>query len=143
MEEEMKFMRKQGMNLEEIGNVCGVSRTIVNYHLNKDYRANQRKNSRKWQKKNMTKKKLQKRNKKYQPYNNNYIKERYHTDPNFRKKFIQTVRNSQDKNRKVWTENGLCSRCGGKKKNKKRLRCEKCRKFLRIYQRNKKRKELR
>ena len=124
------------MSYEEIGSVCGISRTIVNYHLNEHYRLNQKKNSRKWQHKNMTKKKVKKRNKKYQPYNNKYIRDRYKTDPEFKRKFIKIVRKSQNKNKKMWEKRGLCNVCGSNRIDKKWVRCEKCRKSRRIHERN-------
>lgn len=131
MKEEMKLMRKQGMSYQEIGQVCGVSKDIVRYHLIKKVRLSHKIIARRWQEKNMNKIKIRKRNKKYQEYNNQYIKDRYHSDPEFRKKFIQIVKKSQKKSKRIRTKKGLCLKCG-KKKDKRFVKCGKCRKKLRL-----------
>ena len=115
----MKKLREQGISYREIGRRFDVTWRTPYYHLNPK------------EKKALTKAQIKEKNKKSQPYLNQYIKERYNNDPDFRRDFLDMVARNFKKRITNWVKLGLCSRCGKERKDKEYNYCEKCREVCR------------
>jgi len=128
--EGMRKLRIDGLTLKDIGKKYGLSVSTVNYHLNPKYKEKVKERTRKYVK-SLSKEELAERNKKWYEKVRKYWVKRYNTDPDFRKYFLEMVKRNFEKRRKGWIKKGLCSRCGRKRKNKKWMLCEGCRKVSR------------
>lgn len=130
----MRELRAEGLIYKKIGEMFGISMSVVQYHLIPKYRT-----------KSLERAKLSNRNRPKTPkdkkYIVSYIKERYNNDEEFRTRFIGLVKKSHKKRSTFWVENGLCSQCGREKIKKKFSTCEKCR-AKKTKQKNDKEKEM-
>jgi predicted transcriptional regulator len=130
----MKRLREKGLTYKKIASNVNISESCVQYWLNPQQKDKTAKRSKKVYKK-LTQKQKKEKNKKRQPYTSQYLKERYNNDEEFRKRFIKTVGDSHKRMRKKWISEGNCSRCGGKREDKRWKTCERCRETLRKYSR--------
>ena len=126
MVEKMEKLRAGGMTYKDIGKEFGLSYSVTYYNLSERERLRKKKEATEFNSR-MTRKQRKERTKKYQPYTSQYIKERYNNDEEFRLRFLESVKRSQKKILRERKEKGLCTRCGGVRKDKKRAYCGKCR----------------
>jgi hypothetical protein len=131
IEEKMIELRKQGFRLRFIAKKFGVSEGTVSYHTNKHYNLMVKEYAKR--KVETTEGRLKERE-----YMKNYIKERYNTDSDFRKRQLEMVTNGFKEKREERKKKGLCASCGVKLKNKRFFACEKCRNKLRDKARKRK-----
>jgi len=94
----MKGIHNDGATYKEISKIIGVSTSTVQYHLDEECRKKALERSNKYNS-NLTKEQVKANNKKRQDYLNKYIKDRYHKDPEFRRKFIDANLKYQKKKR--------------------------------------------
>lgn len=122
----MKILRDAGLFYWEIGQVFGISSNTAIYHLSPREKMMTIKRANKLNNK-MTKKQKREKSRKKAPYRKQYMKERYNNDEEFRKRFIGSMSRSQKRIRDQRRKQGLCTKCGGKRKDKKFKQCENCR----------------
>ena len=130
--EKMKELREQGLSYKEIGKKFNVSWYTPLYHLCPKERERKLKSEKKYNKK-LTKKQIKEKTKKAQSYLNQYIKERYNNDEEFRRRFLNYVLRSRKRITKQRRKEGLCPECGKERKDKKYKLCENCRRKGREY----------
>ncbi len=130
--EKMKELREQGLYYKEIGKRFNVRWQVAHYHLSPREKKMSRKRTYKSLGK-LTKKQIKEKIRKHQPYTNQYIKERYNNDEEFRRNFIKIVIRSRKRITKQRQKDGLCTNCGGKR-DSKFIWCEKCRRKRREYE---------
>lgn len=97
----MKALLEEGKTYREIAKRFNISITTVIYWIKPEYRINHiNRGINRW--KNLTKEQKKKSyEKKTKGYMSRYIKNRYHSDPEFRKKFIQNVINYQQRRKGI------------------------------------------
>jgi len=122
----MKEMRELGLPYTKIAKETGVCASTVIYHLNPEARKRKIERAIKHNE-GMTIRERKKKSKKHYLYGKNYLKQRYHNDEDFRKRYISLVNNWQKRKKEEWKKKGLCSRCGRKRQNKQFVQCESCR----------------
>ena len=122
----MKEMRELGLSYTEIAKEIGINTKTAAYHLDPDQKHKTIKRTTEYNEK-MTAKERKEKRKKHYPYLKNYFKQRYHNDEDFRKRYISLVNNWQKRKKEEWKSKGLCSHCGGKRKDKQFVQCENCR----------------
>ena len=98
MKEEMKEMKKGGMSYKNISKIFGLSKNVSIYHLNPEQRKKSIKRALKSYSK-LSKGFSKEKEKKRQEYKNDYIKDRYHHDEEFRERMITTSHLSYIKKR--------------------------------------------
>jgi len=95
--EYMQQLRNEGMSYSKIAKVVNLATSTVQYHLDSRYKEITNIRARESvRNKNLTEEqKLRKR-----MYMRNYIRERYHSDPEFRKRMIESAKKYQNENKK-------------------------------------------
>ncbi len=87
MKEKMKELRDSGMSYQNISKTFGLSSNVSVYHLNPEQREKSIKRAIKSYSK-LSKSFSKEKKRKRQEYKNDYIKDRYHHDEEFRKRMI-------------------------------------------------------
>lgn len=129
--ESMKEMRDEGQTYKKIAEFFEVSMSVVQYHLIPEYKESSLKRANESNKRRGPPKRDPE-------YIKKYIKDRYHNDEEFRKRYVGLVIASHKRRKVKWLENGLCSGCGKERLDKKFKTCEICRSKKRIkYEKNK------
>jgi rubrerythrin len=105
LKEEIERLRSLGFSINEIARNLGLAVSTVQYHLFPEYREQAKERARRRTKPTSEKKKL---------YTSIYLVERYHSDPEFRKRFLLSIKSYREKlkerNEKLW-RNGDTWQC--------------------------------
>lgn len=104
IKEKMIKLRQKGIPYYKIGEKLGFSQNVVNYHLNPEQREKAIKRAEKSNSK-LTKEEIKIKSGKRKNYKENYFKERYHNDPEFRRKVISSVIKYQKRKRAEKNDN--------------------------------------
>ena len=123
--EEIKRMNDEGISVEKLSKKFKRSNPTIYYHIEPEQKRNAIKRALKYYY-NLSKEEKLKISRKRYPYNKAYIKNRYHNDPEFRKRYINYVNESQKRRRLKALKTGNCSRCFKENDSKWKL-CLKCR----------------
>ena len=115
-----------GKNYIQIGKILSFSTETIRYQLNENYKKDKIKRTKRYYNNLSLEEKIRSR-RNYQPHLSKYIKDRYNSDEEFRRRIINSVKKSQSKNRVYREKNNLCMLCGNKRDSKFR-NCESCRK---------------
>lgn len=126
MLKKMKKLRENGITYKEISEKVGLSESVVQYWLSPRQKENGIKRGKKFYAK-LTPKQKKEKSKKGYLYRKKYYKERYNNDEEFRRRHIQNIINSFNKRKERWIIDGLCSKCGRIRIDKKWKTCERCR----------------
>jgi len=127
-EKEIKYikkLKKNGMDISDISRKTGFFYSTISYHTNNKYKlksqeiALQRIH-------NLGKKRIRKINK--ENYSTEYFTNRYRTNPEHKQSVLYNMFMMRERRKKK----GLCSSCGGERKNKRWILCEKCREKKRV-----------
>jgi len=110
MRREMARLRERGWTFQRIAERFGVALSTVQYHLNPEYKAKTKRRAAKL---------VRKHRRRNREYLRRYIKERYHGDEKFRRRYLQLITDYQkriiERNRKIRIPLGSvlkCSYCG-------------------------------
>jgi DNA-binding transcriptional ArsR family regulator len=90
----MNKLLKEGKNLVEIAKTLNLSPSTISYHLDSEQRNRQKERVKKLYNKK-SKKQIKLENQKKREYRNNWIKNKYHTDEEFRKKHIERAKRNK------------------------------------------------
>ena len=120
-----------GKNYTEIGRILSFSAETVKYHLIENYKKDKIKRTIRYYNNLSLEEKIKNR-RKYQPYLSKYMKNRYNSDKEFRRRMLNSIKKNQSKNKLYRENNNLCMVCGSKRDSKFR-NCESCRRKRNNY----------
>ena len=98
---QMKKLREEGKTQREISEIMNLPVNIIQYWLNETLRENNNRRAREWYKR-QSKEKRRELNLRQKEYRQNYYKNRYHTDEEYRKRRIELSKKGNEK-RKITT----------------------------------------
>ena len=128
--EELISLKNEGISVIELSKKLNVAESTIYYHISSKQKENSIKRALKHYH-NLSNEEKRKRRKKHYQYNKAYIKNKYHNDPEFRRRFINYVNESQKRRKLKALEKGNCTRCFKENDSKWKL-CLKCREKGRI-----------